>query len=298
MSRWSRLGGIIALLLTACSDGVHPNGDVSLAGRVVFVADTGRFRLHHMRPDGSDLRAIPIELPGSVGSIDIAPNGRQLAMAMVAPYQGDIFLLNADGSGLRNITETPSGDLQPRWSPDGSRIVFASQRRTNGLFDILVMEADGGGPQYLASTDADELGPAFSPDGRAVLFDADTAQDPEFEADIWVLSLDGGPPTRLTDAPGGDSNGDWSPDGSTIAFRTLREPFGTPNLWLMNADGSNQRPLISVDSGYGGGFPRWSPDGTRIAFAEFSDHFRIVSIAGRTVAGPFAGYAPAWGPAR
>lgn len=69
------------------------------------------------------------------------------------------------------------------------------------------------------------------------------------------------------------------------------------NIWLMNADGSNQRLLIASDSLYGGVEPRWSPDGTRIMYSNGGE-FRIVSIDGHTVAGPFRGSHCAWGPAK
>lgn len=107
----------------------------------------------------------------------------------------------------------------------------------------------------------DDMFPAWSPDGRRVVFTSTRTGDPE----IFVMTVGGSEPAlRLTHTPGRDAHPSFSPDGTTIAFQSPREPGGHTNLYLMNADGSDQRRLTS-HSGFAG-VPVWSPGGRRIAY--------------------------------
>ena len=288
--RWT-LVILAAVGLIACGDITGPHGDVSLAGRIAFVSDTGQYALMHMRPDGSDLEAIPVQLPGAPLELDVSPDGRRLLFTLFFDFSQEVFVVNADGSGLTNLTQSRSHDLYPRWSPDGLEVAFASNRNSNTDYDIHVMNADGSNVRTVVSSDADETWPAWSPDGTVLAYKAENELG---DTDIQVVPATGGNPTQLTSAAGDDSRPDWSPDGQRIAFSSQREIVA--NVWIMSADGSDQRPLIPADSLYGGQTPRWSPDGSSIAYSNGGTDFRIVSLDGHTIAGPFRGRGAAWGP--
>lgn len=104
---------------------------------------------------------------------------------------------------------------------------------------------------------------AASPNGK-IIFQSTQGGD-GFVNDIYVVEADGKHQTRLTDDPGDDVSAQWSPQGDKIAFLSDRRGSGV-ELYLMNADGSYQRPLRDASPVYTGAF-KWSPDGTRLAYA-------------------------------
>jgi hypothetical protein len=118
------------------------------------------------------------------------------------------------------------------WSPDGSQIVFVSNR--DGNFEIYVMDADGTNQTRLTNDAASDDRATWSPDGSQIAFESN--RDGNFE--IYVMDADGTNQARLTNDPAADSAAAWSPDGSQIAFRSTRD--GNNEIYLMNADGSNQ----------------------------------------------------------
>lgn len=298
--RFRRIAALGAATLVACGEELtRPPIPFSLAGRIAFISDTGRYKLLHMRPDGSDVQPIPVEMAGLVADIDISPDGSHLALSISVGGPYEILSLRADGTEMTNLTNSPAeSESSPRWTSDGSQIVF--ERMLYGAsVDVLIMDADGRNRHVLLGTPAQELNASLSPDGETLVFALDTAAVLTGQSIIAILRLATGEQVELTELESpasGDQTPAWSPDGSRIAFRAMRlEERNSANLWVMNADGSDAHPVVSVDSLYGGGFPRWSPEGARIAFGE-GDRFRIVSLDGHTVAGPFQGRNPAWGP--
>ena len=107
--------------------------------------------------------------------------------------------------------------------------------------------------------------PDVHPDGRTVVFAGREAGQPT--PDIWTVGLDGTGLTRLTTSPGVDQFPVFSPDGQQIAFRS--NWTGTHQIWVMDADGTDQRPL-TADPAPKDQLPEWSPDGSRIAYAAAS----------------------------
>jgi TolB protein len=167
----------------------------------------------------------------------------------------DIFVMNADGTGQVRLTNNPLFDGQPTWSPDGQKIAFASSRIPGGTFEIFVVNADGTGETNLTNNPADQS-PAWSPDGSRIAFTRSTA----FGSGVFVMNADGTGQTNLT--PGyGSANPFWSPDGR-IAFVSLRNA-STPDLYIMNPDGSQMEKLADT-VGLNEIEGAWSPDGNRI----------------------------------
>jgi len=187
----------------------------------------------------------------------------------------EIFVINADGSDLRQLTDSSTFHVEtghaetgeaghshhtgwnsvPAWSPDGSKILFSSNRDGNPVTPILyTMNPDGSGQQKFGLfTDVDGSDPDWSAANNRIVLARGTAA----KRDIWVM--DGGSPfplltaKKLTDNIDNNHNPKWSPDGRQIAF--VSDTHGSDDVFIMNADGSNVRRLTydeSVDD-----FPAW-----------------------------------------
>ena len=185
-------------------------------------------------------------------------------IAFVSDRDGnrEIYVMNADGTGPTRLTVDPAGDVDPDWSPDGSKIAFVSGR-DDTYGEIYVMNADGSGLNRLTNNAVLDFSPAWSPDGSKIAFVHD---DGCCNAEIYVMNANGTGPVNLTNNPAFDANPSWSPDGSKIAFRSTRDR--NDDLYIMNADGTGLvRVTNDLPDGPFDAQPSWSPDGSRLAFA-------------------------------
>jgi serine/threonine protein kinase/sugar lactone lactonase YvrE len=208
--------------------------------------------------------------------------------------RGEIYLINADGSGLERLTNSPGADEGPAWSPDGSQIAFQSDH--DGDYEIYVMNADGSERTQLTSNNSiRDMDPAWSPDGTRLVFQSDR-DTPLGSFEIYVMNADGSAPTRLTDDPEYDGCPVWSTDGARVAFLSNRN--GSGGIYVMNADGTE--PQLLADDG---ACPAWSPDGNRIVFTSNRDGNSEIYVMNADGSGqanlsqqPAFDYGPAWSP--
>jgi TolB protein len=189
--------------------------------------------------------------------------------------------MNADGSGQTRITSRASAtDWFPVWSPDGSKIAFASFDccPAGANYDIWVMNADGSSQTNITNNPAEDILPSWQPGGSKIAFQTNRDGDVE----IYTMNPDGTGLTNVSNsAVSFDFDADWSPDGSRIVFASNRETIGFGvDIYVMDADGSGVGRLTTTrdDS-----MPAWSPDGSKIAFRsrrDFNDEIYTMNADG------------------
>ena len=232
----------------------------------------------------------------------LSPDGRTAAFVVWSTdretndYTASIWLVAVDGAAQpRRLTRGKKQDVAPRWSPDGSRLAFASNRDSKAK-QLYVLPVEGGEPLQLTELSEDVTEVVWSPDGTRIVFSArvrDSAYEEEDERKrrprrferlqyklddegwigdrrrhLFVVPADGSaPPVQLTDGDFEDAAPSWSPDGRRIAFASARqEHWDTEverDIFVVDAEGGEPERLTGGDSCYEA--PAWSPDGSAIA---------------------------------
>ena len=279
----------------------QPIDVAALDGRIVFDDFED---VYVMEADGSNVRPLT-EAPGAEFDAAWAPDGRWLVYRdsrRGINENDEIYVVRANGSGARNLTRNPATDWGPEWSPDGATIAFNSDRDGGALSGYLV-SPDGSDLRRIEADVWIEY-PSFSPDGTRIAFMGHEGGD----YDIYVAELESGAATRLTEAAGSDGWPAWSPDGASIAFASERDdclhavesepcwvdPDGEAgehhDIWLMDADGSDQRRVTSEF----GQFVTWSPDGEHLLVSGRSLYVIRPDGTGRHDVLPGGGGLPDW----
>ena len=259
--------------------------NVDAQARIAFSSDRdGNWEIYVMDTDGGNLRRLTNH-PDRDFSPSWSPDGRRIVFVserdghphfIQGRFTDEIYVMDADGGNPQNLTNNPSDDRSPSWSPDGKRIVFQSDRdndRDHNI-EIYVMDADGSNQQRLTNNLTEDEYPSWSPDGKRIAFSARRPGHVEnkfgITDEIYVMDANGGNEQRLTDNRNNDWHPVWSPDGKRIAFMADRKgDLVKFDIYVMDADGGNPQNLTN-NRGWDSS-PSWSPDSERIAFMSTRD---------------------------
>ena len=212
--------------------------------------------LYVINSDGTGLTLL--SRGAGLGGLAWSPDGRKIAFTADPlgeprwgePQQGDIYLVNPDGSALTRVTSAGGFEWGPAWSPDGGTIAFASSgERLDGPGRLYLMNSDGTNQRPLTSG-SPEYHPRWSPDGSKILF----TRGRGFDRHVVVVNADGTNELNLTPGSYG-ADATWSSDGRAIAYHD------DVRIRLMNADGSGNTALPVDQFLIVGtvGVPRWEP---------------------------------------
>jgi len=249
---------------------VSAEGDkLVFEGRIFDIAGRKTILNKRYRFVGPALRAAAHRFSDEIVSELTGEKGiASTSIAFVSNLSGskEIYVMDYDGYGEKQVTRERSICLSPHWSPDGQRIAYTSY--SSGNPDLHVVGRYGGKPYTVSSFKGLNSSPAWSPDNKKIAL----TLTKDGNAEIYVLNVDGSGVRRLTSHPGIDSSPSWSPSGRQIAFTSDRS--GSPQVYVMEADGSNVRKLTF--SGSYNDSPTWSPKGDRIAYASrLGNNFQI-----------------------
>jgi Tol biopolymer transport system component len=264
------------------------------------------FNIWVIRADGTGLTPLTKLTAAQTDTFSAqwSPDGHKIAFTSARALDGgdkgglatNVWVMNADGSGPVPATKlTAAVCMAHSWSPNGDRLLFASNRALDGSdaanandhWNLWIVNADGTGAvpvTRLTGAGFDNNGLLtgyWSPDGKRITYDSGRAIDgsdaPNANAsrNIWISNADGSnstPLTKLTATDGG-FRPQWSPDGRRILFFSARALDGsdaanaTTNLWVMNSDGSSPTPITHYNvSGLAVFAAVWSADGQRLVF--------------------------------
>ncbi|MEX2537756.1 MAG: hypothetical protein WD646_03790 [Actinomycetota bacterium] len=227
-------------------------------GSILFESDRDPGDVWSMEADGSAATNLTNSSAGSTPvRAEASPDGATIAFDTNRDGNREIYLMAGDGSGQHNITNEPSGEIGPAWSPDGNRIAFLTDRDHAGVTtELYVMNADGSNAIRLTNNEEIiETNPAWSPDSSKIAFQA---TEPGVGIDILTVNPDGtGAANLTTDMSEAAGEPDWTPDGNAIFFSHAEE------IWRMNADGTGKTPVIT---GHFDHAPQVSPDGTKLTY--------------------------------
>ena len=216
----------------------------------------------------------------------ISPDGETIVFG----YRGDIYRVPSSGGRATPLTVHPAYDTMPVWSPDSTKIAFASDRYGN--FDVYVMDADGGTAERLTEHSAGDLPTSFTPDGEAVLFSStrlDAASCVQFptraQPELYEVSIEGGMPRQVLSTPALHAVFDTA--GKRLAYtdekgyeeltRKHDNSSFARDVWLYDpADGEHTR---LTDLGADDRQPVWAPgEGSLFFLSERGGSFNVWTI--------------------
>jgi Tol biopolymer transport system component len=296
LARWSCQGFSAIFILAFATSLLAQTPPPRANGKIAFSDATYDGQWHSgiyvMNPDGSgrtqltQIRCQPSE-PGICGdfSPSWSPDGKQIAFIRsprlgtfagqhpgpLLSYGADIFVMDADGTNQRRLTQSGSVSFpsRPAWSPDGTKLAFVGPPVGAYYSDIYVMNVDGSNQRPIGLG----VDPAWSPDGSKLVFNVPGGINLSVGG-LYLMNPDGSERTQIT-APKSatpyrfdyDWVPAWSPDGRRIVFNRsagcyIDDNCDSVSIWTVNADGSNPAKLADFGT-YG---LAWSPDGTKIVF--------------------------------
>lgn len=262
----------LALAAAAPAQAAFPGANGKLAHPPVFpMADTS---IGTIAPDGRQA-AISTGTVAGPANIAWSRDGRRLAFDGPATSGGTgraLYVVNADGSGLRQVGRGDAQRFNPVFTPDGTRLVFVQDNGAQGgSGDVYSVSTSGSGLTRLTTSRAWDGAPDVAVDG-SVVWSCRTGGRPQ----LCTMALDGSGKTVLasTGTLSEVAHPSWSPDGRAIAFSARRTATGPESLFRVARTGAGLTALPGGDASR----PAWSPDGSRIASERYVDE-GVFSIA-------------------
>lgn len=188
-------------------------------------------------------------------SPELSPDGSKFVARLIRKTQDDIVSINADGSGMSDVTNDAAFDRYVRWSPDGTRVAFSSDR--TGNYEVWTTDADGTNLRQITDTKIAGSFPIWSPDGRRMSYDTG--------GESFIMDLDKPwDPNAVEKLPPGDNGGffrvwDWSPDGAKLAG--FFDAASGPGIGYYSLETGKYERVTDFNS-----IPRWLPDSRRVIF--------------------------------
>ena len=210
----------------------------------------------------------PTLMPTFIPDLGGDSSSGKIVFACYVNQIDQICIMNADGSGRRQLTNFTATAFYPSLSRDGQTVYFSS--RQTGNFEIYSIDINGNGLKQLTNRIGALYAPELSPDGSKIIFT-------NHGNGIWVMNADGSDPHAITFRD--DIDPTWSPDGSMIAFASNRS--GTRQLYVSSANGNRVEQVTDLRDM--GGRSTWSPDGKKLAFyrGTAGDHdIYVINIGG------------------
>ena len=240
----AKANGTGARRLTLAGGGAY-QGDAAWSpdgSRLVFTC--GNFELCVASANGTAARRLTKSTWPAKWSYDFepawSPDGTRIVFtAKRGGISTGLWIVNADGTGLKKLIDSAADEGSAEWSSDGLRIAYGRITATNT--DLFVINADGKGAQRLTSGTAYESDPDWSPDGTTIAYGR--ARDALLESEVWLMNATGGDQRRLTagEAPS------WAPDGSLLLFSA---PEGRDDeIFSIRVDGSARTRLTKSRGG-------------------------------------------------
>ena len=279
---------VVALAMVATLAGIRPAEAAfpGTNGKIVFQSNrhVASGEIYAITPGGTAAR---ITVSNGSSNPAYSPDGSKIAFVST---NNQVFIMNSDGSGRRQITTSNTAKTEPTWSADGSRIAYVSNSfDVDGQTDLEIwaIKADGTGRTQLTNNAFPDTQPAWSPRGDRLAFVSTRTGDTD--RNVYVMDADGtdqgsvtanSPPGCSPDCyQGHDDNPSWSPDGLKIAYIHGQELAGggLPNIWTMDPNGANKRN-VSKSTTVSYAQPAWSPRGDRFVAVGATDPNRNIYV--------------------
>src|SRR5215472_16231328 len=212
-------------------------------GKIAFQANyTGSLQIYTVNPDGTDLFQVT-NLPATTNVFalwpDFSPDGKRIVFPHDVTGALELYVVNPDGTNLTQITHDSRDHLEPRWSPDGTHIVFGTAGKY-GLGVIGTIRADGTDFRMLTTPVWEALAGEYTADGRHIIF---TTQQDGYVSALWIMNT----------------------DGKQVVFNDKQTFPGLSSIFKMNLDGSGVTHLTRPGQ-QGDGQTVFSPDGRKLLF--------------------------------
>jgi Tol biopolymer transport system component len=255
---------VTALIVPAVATAAYPGSN----GRIFF-NDGGT--IFSIRPDGSDRERVVD--PGREPAV--SADGK----TVVFTREGDIYTANRSGGNVNQVTTAKKDEMDPSFSPNGNKILFATAQVGGKPGQIFTVRAEGGDRTRLTKAPRSGDEPEYSPDGDTIVFGRGAPTGTSVEH-LFLIDADGGNLRQLTSGDLARESPTWSPDGTRIAFSGLTGQ--TAQIFAANSDGTGLLDPVTGENRLGDREPAFAPSGDRLVFRGERNNRKGLFVVGTT----------------